>query len=78
MSNFPASDKWTHNFIYTTYSEVISCTPNKGEQRTKPYKLIVTKYSMHIVGNLTLTPAVLVATASNNKHKVAWQGTILS
>jgi len=33
---------------------------------------------MHIVGNLTLTPAVLMATASNNKHKVAWQGTILS
>jgi len=33
---------------------------------------------MHTVGNLTLTPAVLMVTASNNKHKVAWQGTLLS
>jgi hypothetical protein len=72
MSNFPESDKWTYNLIYTTYSEILSWTPSKDKQRTKPYELIVTKYSMHIVGNLTLTPAVLVATASNNKHTVAW------
>jgi len=33
---------------------------------------------MHIFGNLTLNPQVLVSIASNNKHKVAWQCTILS
>jgi len=33
---------------------------------------------MNILGNLTLTSEVLVAIASKNKHKVAWQCTILS
>jgi len=39
---------------------------------------MVKKYFMHVVGNLTLPPVVLVATATKNKNKVAWQVIILS
>jgi hypothetical protein len=64
-----------HNLIYTTYSENYfgNLTWMAGDITLQQ---IVTKCFIHIVGNLTLTPAVLVATASKNKHKVAWQGII--